>query len=51
MSASLTADVLDPVRFTIALCQIESTTYNEGAVGDYLADFLADAAGLSRRRP
>ena len=24
-----------------ALCEIESTTYNEGAVGDFLADFLA----------
>jgi acetylornithine deacetylase len=33
--------VLDPIRFTLALCEIESTTYNEGAVGDYLAEFLA----------
>jgi len=32
---------LDPIRFTRELCEIESTTYNEGAVGDYLADFLA----------
>jgi acetylornithine deacetylase len=31
---------LDPIRFTLALCQIESTTYNEGAVGDFLSDFL-----------
>jgi acetylornithine deacetylase len=35
------ADVLDPIRFTLALCQIESTTYHEGAVGDFLAGFLA----------
>jgi acetylornithine deacetylase len=32
---------LDPVRFTQQLCEIESTTYNEGRVGDFLADFLA----------
>lgn len=31
---------LDPIRFTRELCEIESTTYNEGAVGDFLADFL-----------
>jgi acetylornithine deacetylase len=32
---------LDPLRLTRELCEIESTTYNEGAVGDFLADFLA----------
>jgi len=32
---------IDPVQFTIELCQIESTTYHEGVVGDFLADFLA----------
>ncbi|MFZ0743191.1 MAG: M20/M25/M40 family metallo-hydrolase [Terracidiphilus sp.] len=32
---------LDPIRFTHELVEIESTTYNEGAVGDFLADFLA----------
>ena len=32
---------LDPVQFTRVLCEIESTTYHEGAVGDFLADFLA----------
>jgi acetylornithine deacetylase len=32
---------LDPVRLTEQLCQIESTTYYEGRVGDFLADFLA----------
>jgi acetylornithine deacetylase len=31
---------LDPIRFTRELCEIESTTYHEGAVGDFLADFL-----------
>src|ERR1700760_2670261 len=32
---------LDPIRFTEQLCAIESTTYCEGRVGDFLADFLA----------
>jgi acetylornithine deacetylase len=32
---------IDPILFTRQLCEIESTTYHEGAVGDFLADFLA----------
>ncbi len=32
---------LDPVRLTRQLCEIESTTYHEGAVGDFLGRFLA----------
>lgn len=32
---------VDPLRFTRELCEIESTTYHEGVVGDFLADFLA----------
>jgi acetylornithine deacetylase len=32
---------IDPIRFTQQLCEIESTTYFEGRVGDFLADFLA----------
>jgi acetylornithine deacetylase len=31
---------LDPIRFTQQLCEIESTTYFEGQVGDFLASFL-----------
>ena len=31
---------LDPIRLTRQLCEIESTTYREGAAGDFLADFL-----------
>ena len=31
---------IDPVRFTQQLCEIESTTYFEGQVGDFLAAFL-----------
>jgi acetylornithine deacetylase len=33
---------LDPIRLTRQLVEIESTTYHEGAVGDFLAGFLAD---------
>src|SRR5689334_18653183 len=32
---------LDPIQFTRTLVDIESTTYNEGAVGDFLAGYLA----------
>lgn len=32
---------VDAVDLTRRLCQIESTTYREGAVGDFLAEFLA----------
>lgn len=32
---------LNPIEFTHALVEIESTTYNEGAVGDFLAEFLS----------
>jgi len=31
---------IDPVALTRELCQIESTTYCEGAVGDFIADTL-----------
>jgi acetylornithine deacetylase len=31
---------LDPIALTRQLCAIESTTYHEGAVGDFLAGFL-----------
>jgi acetylornithine deacetylase len=41
MPDAVRADALNPVHLTLELCKIESTTYNEGAVGDYLADLLA----------
>ncbi len=34
-------DPSDPIALTRQLCGIESTTYHEGAVGDFLAGFLA----------
>ena len=42
---------LDPVRFTRALCEIESTTYNEGALGDFLAGFLAGRGWAVEKTP
>ncbi|HWG20690.1 MAG TPA: M20/M25/M40 family metallo-hydrolase [Terracidiphilus sp.] len=35
------APALDPIRLTRELVEIESTTYHEGPVGDFLAEFLA----------
>jgi acetylornithine deacetylase len=32
---------LNPFGFTRQLCEIDSTTYHEGAVGDFLGEFLA----------
>jgi acetylornithine deacetylase len=40
MSENSKAVRLDPIGFTRKLCEIESTTYHEGAVGDFLAEFL-----------
>jgi acetylornithine deacetylase len=42
---------LDPIRFTEQLCQVESTTYNEGRVGDFLADFLAARGWAVEKTP
>jgi acetylornithine deacetylase len=51
MSYPLAGDALDPIRLTIALCQIDSTTYHEGAVGDFLADFLAERGWAVEQSP
>jgi acetylornithine deacetylase len=45
------ADTLNPIRLTLDLCKIESTTYNEGAVGDFLADFLAGRGWVVEKTP
>ena len=37
---STQAPVLDPIEFTRELVAIDSTTYHEGSVGDFLAGFL-----------
>jgi acetylornithine deacetylase len=42
---------IDPIRFTRQLCEIESTTYHEGAVGDFLADFLGACGWAVEKTP
>ena len=42
---------LDPVFFTRQLCEIESTTYFEGRVGDFLAEFLAGRGWAVEKTP
>lgn len=42
---------LDPIGLTRALCEIESTTYHEGAVGDFLAEFLASRGWEVEKTP
>jgi len=43
--------LLDPVGLTRELCAIESTTYREGPVGDFLAQFLADRGWTVEKTP
>jgi acetylornithine deacetylase len=40
MSKPLRANPVDPIELTRKLCEIESTTYREGEVGDFLAGYL-----------
>ena len=42
---------LDPIRFTRQLVEIESTTYYEGAVGEFLAGFLAQRGWQVEKTP
>jgi acetylornithine deacetylase/succinyl-diaminopimelate desuccinylase-like protein len=42
---------LDPIQLTRALIDIESITFNEGAVGAYLAEFLAGQGFAIERTP
>lgn len=42
---------LDPIRFTRQLCEIESTTYHEGEVADFLAEFLAGRGWAVEKTP
>jgi len=44
-------DPIDPIALTRQLVEIESTTYNEGAVGDFLADFLARQGWAVEKTP
>jgi len=42
MNDRFSPESVDPIALTRQLCEIESTTYNEGKVGDFLAGFLAE---------
>jgi acetylornithine deacetylase len=45
------AALIDPIGLTRSLCEIESTTYNEGAVGDFIADFLGRRGWAVEKTP
>jgi acetylornithine deacetylase len=51
MTDDLPVAAIDPIRLTRQLCEIESTTYNEGAVGDFLADFLERSGWAVEKTP
>jgi len=42
---------IDPIQLTRQLCEIESTTYHEGKVGDFLADYLASRGWAVEKTP
>lgn len=42
---------LDPIRLTRELVEIESTTYHEGAAGDFVAEFLAGRGWSVEKTP
>lgn len=46
-----TRSSIDPIALTRQLCAIESTTYNEGAVGDWIAETLAAAGWQVEKTP
>lgn len=48
---SAPSTLLDPIGLTRQLCEIESTTYHEGAVGDFLAGFLAERGWEVEKTP
>jgi acetylornithine deacetylase len=42
---------IDPIRFTLELAEIDSTTYREGPAGDFLAEFLAGRGWAVEKTP
>src|SRR5580658_9748812 len=42
---------LDPIALTRQLCEIESTTYHEGAAGEFLAGFLGERGWQVEKTP
>jgi acetylornithine deacetylase len=51
MNDHLPLNPIDPLRFTRELCEIESTTYHEGAVGDFLAETLTRRGWTVEKTP
>jgi len=51
MEDHLKLSPIDPIALTQQLCQIESTTYNEGAAGDFLADYLSARGWAVEKTP
>ncbi len=51
MKEDIAVQPIDPIALTRALCEIESTTYQEGSVGDFLADFLASRGWNVEKTP
>ncbi|MDQ2925189.1 MAG: peptidase dimerization protein, partial [Acidobacteriota bacterium] len=42
---------IDPIQLTRQLVDIESTSYHEAPVGEFLAEFLADQGYAVERQP
>ena len=51
MKETLRPNPIDPIRFTRELCEIESTTYHEGKVGDFLAETLTRRGWAVEKTP
>ena len=51
MNNHLKTKPIDPIGLTRQLCEVESTTYHEGAVGDFLTDFLAGRGWMVEKTP
>lgn len=48
---TMAVKILDPIQLTRELVAIESTTYHEGAVGDFLAEFLSGRGWQVEKTP
>ncbi|MGA2831570.1 MAG: M20/M25/M40 family metallo-hydrolase [Terracidiphilus sp.] len=51
LRAAPPVESIDPIRLTRQLCEIESTTYHEGLLGDFLADFLSRRRWVVEKTP
>jgi acetylornithine deacetylase len=51
MNRPVSSATIDPIGLTRQLCEIESTTYHEGKVGDFLAEFLSDRGWEVEKTP